>query len=280
MSEVKRPKSELVTKTPDVLTQIDETRKAFNLQLLGVQNRFQGAIQMAQGITQLKTLLKPYVSDLRPLMGSPLGFLTDMDSRGGYDDETILNCVTEGLLRGVLPINNEMNIIARRLYITKNGYRKLLMEYEGFSNLKLRPSVPVMKTNGCVVVYTATWLLHGQPQSLEREIPVRINTGQGADVVLGKAERKMLAAIYAQITGSHWAYDPEEEEDYRRLQQTSRSEAVLAQLTAAKPNGSAEQDGTELTKPFDVDLPVPATSSSLLGDTPAMPSISDIDPLR
>jgi hypothetical protein len=37
---------------------------------------------------------------------------------------------------------------------------------------------------------------------LKLSIPIRVNKGQSADAILGKAKRKMLAAIYSRITGT------------------------------------------------------------------------------
>lgn len=53
----------------------------------------------------------------------------------------------------------------------------------------------------------ATWLLHGKPDSLEVCIPVRVNSGMGADAILGKATRKILGRIHARITGSNQMID-------------------------------------------------------------------------
>jgi hypothetical protein len=44
--------------------------------------------------------------------------------------------------------------------------------------------------------------MNGVADRIEREIPIRVNAMMGADAIMGKAERKILAAAHAQITGT------------------------------------------------------------------------------
>ena len=50
---------------------------------------------------------------------------------------------------------------------------------------------------------SASWKHKGVADKMENVvIAVRVNKGQGADATLGKAKRKLLARIYARVTGT------------------------------------------------------------------------------
>lgn len=187
---------------PAQLVRLEELTNEYSLASLAGKGRFEQATLLAEGMTQLREHVKPLVSRVLALQGSPLGFLTDKDREGGYPAETVATCLIEAVLRGVFPIGNEFNIISGRCYITKNGYARLVRTLPGLTDLKTHLGVPKVQTGGAVVSCRATWRLNGKADSLERDIPVRLNSGMGADGALGKATRKLLAAVYQQVTGS------------------------------------------------------------------------------
>jgi hypothetical protein len=173
-------------------------------------------IVLAKGMKDLRDALTKEIVDevFMPLQGTKLGFRTDKDGNNGYPTEIVKVVMLEALLRGLRPVGNEVNIIGGNLYITKEGLDRMVREWPGLANLQLTPSVPVVKEGGALVGYEATWLLHGKPdclsatvtktedgEVLDQRIPVRVNNGQGADAILGKAERKMLARIYKRLSG-------------------------------------------------------------------------------
>jgi hypothetical protein len=137
-----------------------------------------------------------------PLQGSSLGFRTDKDSQGGYPEAVVIECATEALLRGLRLTGNEWNIIGGRCYVAQAGCARLVSTYPGLTDLEHAPGVPVMGNGGAIVEYTMRWKLDGVAMGMTRRIPVRVNGGMGMDAVLGKAKRKMLAAVYERLTGS------------------------------------------------------------------------------
>lgn len=187
-----------------------------NLGALNTVGSFQRAFLMAAGIRALKqAITKEMMADLMQLQGSPLGFRTDKDSTGGYPEDVVKDCAIDCALRGGRWVGNEFNIIAGRAYYTKEYFTRMLREFPGLTNLRLSPGVPVLRDGGALVAYSATWSLNGQPDrmdcalvkidektSVDERICVRVNSGMGTDAILGKAERKMKARIYARLTGS------------------------------------------------------------------------------
>lgn len=173
------------------------------------------AHQLAKAIDALrKALEKPvFKNTIMALQGNGLGFRTDRDEAGGYLWPVVKEAVIEGLLRGVRYVGNEMNIIAKRCYITKDGFRRLVREFPGLTDLRQSFQVPQISQGQAVVQAAATWRLNGVPQSLQADIAIRVNTGMGPDAIIGKANRKLLARVYAQLTGSSTDAIPEGEVD-------------------------------------------------------------------
>lgn len=151
---------------------------------------------------------------VKGLADTPLGFMTDRATADKpYPDSTIRDCVIEAMLRGAQPIGNEFNIIAGRCYLTKAFFERQLRNYPGLTSLRITEGVPATSPNGALVPMRATWKLHGQtdelaciddPQKGDSRIAVRVNSGMGVDAILGKAKRKLLARVFARITGSEW----------------------------------------------------------------------------
>jgi hypothetical protein len=191
---------------PEQILELDGIVKECNLSNMTAEQAFESAFRMAAGVQKLRQTITPaMMKDIMALQGTALGFRTDKDRDGGYDVEVVKDCAIEAVLRGFRLVGNEINIIAGRMYGTKEGFARLVREFEGITDLRLVPGVPRLQSGGALVTYRANWKFEGAPQNLEREFAIRVNSGMGADAIVGKATRKMLAAIYGQLTGSEHA---------------------------------------------------------------------------
>jgi hypothetical protein len=180
-----------------------------------------GPFRKAFGIAGAITMLHAAITDqhmrlLMPLQNRALGFLTDRPKEG-YSQEVVKECVIEAVLQGYLPTGNEFNIIAGRFYATKNGLARKVREFPGLADLRLNLLPPrAHGDGGAIVVATATWNREGKPDSITREIPVKVNSGMGPDAILGKATRKLLASVYGVLTGSEYTVPDGEVDDTGR----------------------------------------------------------------
>lgn len=182
----------------------------------------QQMMELSRGLRALESVLTQAVVEkmIMPLQGRRIGFLTDKDKDGGYDWKTVRDCAMEAMLRGYRCTGNEFNIIAGQFYAAQSGVERKVREFPGLTGFVMRLGVPRFDDtkNGALVDARAEWLLDGKPQRLDcvlhkykdsngeeynfdDRIPVRVNTGQGADAILGKATRKMFARIYKYLTG-------------------------------------------------------------------------------
>jgi hypothetical protein len=177
---------------------------------------------------------------IMPLQGTRLGFKTDRDKDGGYAADVVRDAVVEALLRGFRIVGNEMNIIGGNFYATLEGLERKINEFPGLTNLSLSPGVPEMSQGNALVTYHAKWILNGEPGEIlcaktsdaDMRIPVRIHAGNGHDLVLGKAKRKMLARIFQRISG---VKIPEGDIDGEamapaRLSLSERTRAILGKI--------------------------------------------------
>lgn len=173
---------------------------------LSIINR---SLKLSRGIQLARSLVTTVFPEVRHLAGTQLGFRTDQDKNGrcGYDDATIIECMTEASLRGFGWVGNEFNIISGKFYATKEGYTRKVRELPGLTDLSHHIGVPKGYDGGAIVPFKSKWKSNGVVMELERQIPVRMNSGMGADGAIGKATRKMLASIYAQETGSEKAHE-------------------------------------------------------------------------
>jgi len=179
----------------------------------------QRAMVVASGIQAMRAALTDDVMKklFMPLQGSRLGFRTDKDRDGGYPIDVVRDALIEAMIRGFQPVGNEFNIIATSCYITKEGLDRKVAEFPGITDLAFQPGVPNMSQNGggALVPYHVTYRLNGVRCEIRRDliknadgsvsdqrIPVRVNGGMGADAILGKAKRKILAQLYDRLTGS------------------------------------------------------------------------------
>lgn len=191
---------------------------------------------VAGGLKILNDLLDDQMMEqVMFLMNNPLGFLTDRDgttkNKDGewikpYEPNIVKRCVIEGAIRGARWTGNEINIISKRAYLAKNFFQRKVEELPGLRNLEMTPSAPVIGQGGqtALVGFIATWTRHGQEEKLERllkkidgepvdqRISVRVNAGMGPDAVLGKAEKKMLHAIYKLVTNKEVVREGSENE--------------------------------------------------------------------
>jgi len=185
-------------------------------ELTGEHDPIIRAIVMAQAAGQLRECITTGIlNDFRSLMNTPLGFRTDRGSGASkepYADTVIKDCIIQALIRGLRPTGNEFNIIAGNMYITKEGYRRLLKELPGLTNLRIDVGTPKAHGEGAIVPCKATWLMDGEPQEMDCTGDYSIAVkGAGVDLLHGKAESKMLRRVFMRIVGSDLATPDEDD---------------------------------------------------------------------
>lgn len=211
---VEKSASTAIEKATNEITKALETCSVEHIKALPTMQK---AIMLAQGVQAMRAALTDEVVNrlFMPLQGTRLGFRTDKDTGDGYPITVVRECLIEAMIRGFQPVGNEFNIIAGNAYFTKEGFERKLSELEGLTDLAFHPGVPVLKDGGALVPYRVTYCYNGVAGEVKRDlvqaedksvsdqrIPVKVNNGMGADGIMGKAKRKLMAQLYDKLTGS------------------------------------------------------------------------------
>ena len=143
-----------------------------------------------------------------PLMNTKVGFLTDRtgkpNSRGEvkplYSRDVVRDAIIDGISIGLLPTGNQMNIIADRMYPTKEGYtallRKLGVKYFIDTSYD-KGQTPGFAEIPCKISYEH----NGDKNSFSITATVKKDSYSSHDQLRGKAERKAKKTLYEYITG-------------------------------------------------------------------------------
>lgn len=149
---------------------------------------------------------------IQALQDSTIGFQTDRDPKSinkrtgqpnkPYEWEVVRDAVLEGILRGLNPVGNQINIIGGRFYCTKEGFEYLLKrKVQGLTDFKYIIYPPKTQGSSAVVECKASWKLNGKPDSVEMTIPVKADNWSSDDQIIGKAKRKLMAYVYSIVSG-------------------------------------------------------------------------------
>ncbi len=194
---------------------IQEADVAGNMMLKGL---------MTARLTQtIRNLITPaMMRDIMCLKGTPLGFKTDEATRreGPYTEDAVRDVVIAALMDGARLVGNEFNIISSNYYRTKEQLERKVREFPGLREFRYSLSVPKISDGGALVAGWASWKLHGtadrmdfaQSEGFDGRIPVRINSGQGADAILGKGTRKLMYRVLQRLTGIDYGLEEEQSE--------------------------------------------------------------------
>lgn len=238
----------LVLPSAEEIQRLDELARKYDGLLTTNEAPFHASLNLALAMNQLRSALTPTIMEpMMALMNSPLGFLTDRTGRPNargeskplYDVAVVRDCLIEALLRGFVPVNNEINIIGARCYPAKNGLSRKVKQYPGISDYKDGFTVPrITDGKGAVIACWASWKLNGREDEVKREFAIKGDAYASADSYLGKAQRKLYHAVFERLSGQSL---PEGEVSDDEL---SMAKDVTPKPSVTKPKFS-RQEGAE-----------------------------------
>lgn len=187
-----------------------DAQKQFELACKSAQglqtlNNFGAAFQAVSVVSLLRQALTDEVMDavFMPLMNTKIGFLTDHNGkpRSGnrpalplYSREVVRDAIIDAVTIGLLPTGNQFNIIADRMYPTKEGYTALLRRL----GIKYFIDVSYDKSQGkgfaeipCKISYE----YNGEKNSFSIIATVKKDDYSSPDQLRGKAERRAKKAF-------------------------------------------------------------------------------------
>ena len=185
-------------------------------QSMSLQNNACAAFQAVCVVQQLRTALSDEVMKavFMPLMNTTIGFRTDKDpnkptkQKDGsykapqpYSVEVVRDCLIDAISIGLMPTGNQMNIIAGRMYPTKEGYTALLKKIGckyiiSVGQDQQKPDAPFAEIP-CKINYD--W--NGDKGGYTFIATVKKDSFSSADQLRGKAERRAKKSLYEYLTG-------------------------------------------------------------------------------
>lgn len=204
--------------------QFKQAKEAFELVCkeagqLHVANNAASAFIAVDIVTKLRGILSKEVMEnvFMPLMNTKIGFLTDRkgkpDKRGHvkplYSIEIVRDALIDGIMIGLLPTGNQINIIADQMYPTKEGFTFLLktIGVKYFINAGFDKGE---NQNFAVIPVKISYEHNGEKNSFSIEATVKKDNYSSHDQLRGKAERRGKKALYEYITGCDFG-DADEE---------------------------------------------------------------------
>lgn len=193
------------------------------------------AVSVTQALTNI--LSDKFMQDnIMPLMNRSIGFLTDRtgrpNSRGQvqpkYDVETVRDAFIDAVSFGLLPTGNQFNIIAGRMYPTKEGFSALLsklgVKYQ--ISIALEPATMEGFSN---LLCTISYSYRGEKQSYKLPVQVKSDQYSTPDQLKGKAERRAKKNLYEYLTGLDLGEGDAESAEERIVDEQPQPEPEVAQ---------------------------------------------------
>ena len=235
-------------------------KEAQGLQII---NNFGAAFQAVNVVSLLRQALTDEVMDavFMPLMNTKIGFLTDRNGRPNsrgqvkptYTKEIVRDCVIDAVAIGLLPTGNQFNIIAERMYPTKEGYtallRKLGVKY--FIDVSFDKS----QTQGFAEIpCKISYQYNGEKNGFSIMATVKKDDYSSPDQLRGKAERRAKKALYEYITGCDFGDADEDssrivDAEAEEIKENANTGDVIsvgqAESTEAQPAGESPAQAPE-----------------------------------
>lgn len=268
---------------------VQDAKQQFELackeaQGLQIINNFGAAFQAVNVVSLLKNALTDEVMEavFMPLMNTKIGFLTDRNGRPNsrgevkptYTKEIVRDCVIDAVAIGLLPTGNQFNIIAERMYPTKEGYTALLRKL-GVKYF-IEVSYDKSQTQGFAEIpCKISYQYDGEKNGFSIVATVKKDSYSSPDQLRGKAERRAKKALYEYITGCDFG---DADEDSSRVVDAVAEEihdeankgGVIGVEPAAPESAPAPKAGRAATKAAQQEA-APAAQSEGAGSNGKIP---------
>jgi hypothetical protein len=197
------------------ITSLQVSKQKFELacqsaKSLQIVSNFGAAFEAVNVVALLREALTDEVMKtvFMPLMNTKVGFLTDRtgkpDKAGNvkapYSVAIVRDAIIDGVSIGLMPTGNQINIIAERMYPTKEGYTGLLKT----ARIKYILDIGYDKgtnPNFAEIPVKINYEHDGEKNSFTTVCTVKKDSYSSHDQLRGKAERRAKKVLYEYVTG-------------------------------------------------------------------------------
>lgn len=168
-----------------------------------------------QAVTIVKTLREILTDEIMkdvfmPLMNTKIGFATDrpvIDKSTGkqikpaYGIDIVRDAIIDAAAFGLLPTFNQMNIIAEKMYPTKEGFTSLLKKLKAKYILNFGQDTSSKESKFAEISVKINYEYNGEKSSFLMTAVVPKTMYSSYDQLKGKAERRAKKMLYEYLTG-------------------------------------------------------------------------------
>ena len=200
------------------LKKYEETQKKFEVACASAEHlsMIQNAGAAFQAVVVVKTLRELLTDEVikdvfMPLMNTKIGFLTDRTGKKNkqghikplYTVSEVRDVIIDAVAFGLLPTFNQFNIIADRMYPTKEGFTALLKKIGVKYILNFGEDTTATNAKFANIKIKISYMLKdGKDQKpFEMTAVVPKNAYSSYDQLKGKAERRAKKMLYEYVTG-------------------------------------------------------------------------------
>lgn len=198
------------------LAKLDEEKKQFELACteaegLSLMQNAGAAFKAVIVVNNLRQALTDEVMKMvfMPLMNTKIGFLTDRTGKPNKRGQTkplytineVRDCIIDAASFGLLPTFNQFNILAGRMYPTKEGYTSLLKKIKCQYILNVGQDSASNDANEAIIPVKINYQYRGEKNSFVATFHIPKYSTDGSDQLKGKAERRAKKQLYEYVTG-------------------------------------------------------------------------------
>lgn len=199
------------------LDKYKETQSKFsvackNAEELSLMQNAGAAFEAVVLVKSLRELLTDEVMKevFMPLMNTKIGFLTDRNGRPSsngqaakplYSIDVVRDCIIDCAAYGLLPTFNQFNIIAEKMYPTKEGFTALLKKLKVKYILNFGPDTSSADAKFAEISVKINYQYNGEQKPFSMMAVVPKTAYSSYDQLKGKAERRAKKMLYEYITG-------------------------------------------------------------------------------
>lgn len=200
------------------IAKLDEAKQKFELACnqasnMAIVQNAGAAFEAVVIVNNLKEALTDEVMKkvFMPLMNTKIGFLTDRtgkktargEAKPLYSVDVVRDCIIDAASFGLLPTFNQFNIIADRMYPTKEGYTALLKKAGVKYVLSFGKDTSPKDAAFAEISVKINFTEKGQePNSMVMMAVVAKNQYSSYDQIKGKAERRAKKQLFEYVTGN------------------------------------------------------------------------------
>lgn len=259
---------------------VAQQQEAFELacstaQGLQTMNNAGAAFQAVAVVTTLRSILTDEVMHnvFMPLMNTKIGFLTDRTGKPNKRGETkppysmpvVRDAIIDAITIGLCPTGNQFNIIAERMYPTKEGFTFLLHKL-GVKYV-VEPGYDQNTAQGYAIIpCKVSYEYNGKKNSFTISATVPKDNYSSPDQLRGKAERRAKKALYEYITGCDFGdadtdsnrvmtYEENDVTDVKEEPAKSKAESVEERANAIHARYMRQQKMQEASQGFTTNEP-------------------------